>query len=208
MMRTYHIHDNGGRPFIVHIDKDELTVYADTSSSNLDKYVPVYDKLVYKTKFSKVFIGDDPYGHSPFWKPSFKGNSILAQIALHKYVWIGLEICEFEPAPGDTILKFHSPVGNSDVPYPYAVGQNHTYLMIEGKYLDNKYVQKTDDPYEIYYARTRIEDRLAGSRWPIGKSRKLSASERKALQAKLGLATEIYNSAKRFRSKVKVKRWY
>jgi hypothetical protein len=32
------------------------------------------------------------------------------------------------------IEKYYSPVGNSAVPYPYAVGQKYVYLMLDNEY--------------------------------------------------------------------------
>ena len=36
---------------------------------------------------------------------------------------------------------------------PYAIGKKNTYLFIQGKYIDNKYLTKQDmkDPVDSYY---------------------------------------------------------
>ena len=196
-MRTFYIHDNGGRPFKVRVNKSHLSVYADVKEEDGP---PAYDRLVYQTDFTKLYIGEDPD------EPDFRGNSLLALIADNRYVWIGMKIYEFSPV--DTITDFYSPVGNSDVPYPYAVGDKYTYLLIACKYLDNKHIPKKEDPYNVYYASTWIQDRLQGRRWPKGKGPELSAKERQTLQAKLEHALRIRRSAKNLKFKVKVKRLY
>jgi hypothetical protein len=51
---------------------------------------------------------------------------------------------------GDVIDKYYSPVGNSDVPYPYAVGQKNSYFLIEKQYVENKNLDlKKDGVYTI-----------------------------------------------------------
>ena len=63
----------------------------------------------------------------------------------------------------DVINEYFSPIGNADVPYPYAVGTENVYLMIEDAYtsLSNFANRRpvtvfqqeaTDqDPYQTYY---------------------------------------------------------
>jgi hypothetical protein len=64
-------------------------------------------------------------------------------------------VYEFETE--SPILLFRSPIGNSDVPYPFAQDSEYTYLMIEGVKLPNsdlsdlREVTKPFDPYGRYY---------------------------------------------------------
>ena len=51
----------------------------------------------------------------------FDGNSILVHISENKYVYIGSSIYSFESQA--KIIRYISPVGNSDVPYPYAIDE-------------------------------------------------------------------------------------
>ena len=50
---------------------------------------------------------------------------------------------------------FYSPVGNSSVPYPFAVGDKYVYLISDEKFVDrNKFkidVDKSTDLYSPYY---------------------------------------------------------
>jgi hypothetical protein len=70
------------------------------------------------------------------------------QLTKHKYLEIGRTIFTFEIA--DDIIGYYSQVGNSDVIYPYAIGTQNTYLLIEDAFLPNHII--TDkDPYTQFY---------------------------------------------------------
>ena len=57
--------------------------------------------------------------------------------------------------PYAKIIKFVSPVGNNDVPYPYAVDQNnYYYLLIENVVI--KKVTNIHDPYIDFYNKILI----------------------------------------------------
>jgi hypothetical protein len=73
-------------------------------------------------------------------------------------VYIGPSIKSFKTQPGDTIVAFVSPMGNSAVPYPYAIGRTHTYLVEEAVCIDNATLVRVMasaprvlDPYEVLY---------------------------------------------------------
>jgi|SRR5271154_3455912 len=149
----YLIHDNGGRPFMVCVDKKSIDIYQinDTDKNDI-KWDVLMDRI---NPYKKIFIGDDPD------KPNgmFKGNSILVQKNKHYYIFIGQDIYSFRPK--DEIINYVSPVGNSDVPYPYAVGTENTYLMIENVMIANV-ARLTDDPYEQYYDHSDKYSQSAG----------------------------------------------
>jgi hypothetical protein len=131
----YMIHDNGGRPFIVEDTKSEKNVVVYKT-----KYVEKGDNYekrakVLTTPYERIFIGDnllkDPHYEEVGWA---KGNSLLLQISSERYVYVGDCVFSFEPVDEDTIVKYYSPVGNNDVPYPYAVGKKYVYLMWDKSY--------------------------------------------------------------------------
>jgi hypothetical protein len=73
-------------------------------------------------------------------------------------MYIGTSIKTFVPQPRDTIVAFVSPMGNSAVPYPYAIGITHTYLLEENVCIDNATLvrvmasaHRVLDPYEVLY---------------------------------------------------------
>jgi len=156
-MQSYQIHSNGGVPYTVNITNN-----ADGSSNVsvlINKEEAVYKGPEYKTK--KVFIGNSPWNRitefSGCHGDEFDGNSILLNKENWNYVFIGNKIKEFEAL--SEIIEYVSPVGNSDVPYPYAIDVNgNYYLMIESviliKYrnIENNY----DDCYRYYYDHSMI----------------------------------------------------
>lgn len=135
--KIYYIHDNGGRPFKVIITGHTAEVYklVDISSKNY--------KLSKTFDFTESFIGVD-------------GNSILLKVKsqdkdLNSYIFIGHEIFSFSIK--DNILSYKSPIGNNDVPYPYAISKDNVYLMLESVILDKKKLEfaTIEDPYQYYY---------------------------------------------------------
>lgn len=142
-MKTYWIHDNYARPFKVCILNDLIRVYTKD-----EKLLLTFDRI------KNIFIGKSKLcpmtKFSAGWGSHFDGNSILLDLGGLKYVFIGWKIQEFTAlAP---IIKYESPVGNNDFPYPWAEDdQGNYYLLIEGVILHQVQVKKDDDPYQIYY---------------------------------------------------------
>lgn len=126
MKKIYKIHDNFGRPFKVEIDKD-IKIFANDETNKL---------ILVLKKYEEIFIG----------KPD--GNSILIKLSVHRYIYIGYIIYSFSIP--DEIISYKSPIGNNDVPYPYAIGTRYTYLMIEDIFLPNQMIG-TNSPYDVYY---------------------------------------------------------
>ena len=139
--KSYFIHDNYSMPFKVTINKNEIRVY---------KYYDCNEKyniLVHTiNNYLNVFIGTAA-------KKKFKGNTILVQIDTNSYIYIGGMIYSFEI--DDQIIEYISPIGNNDVPYPYAIGTKYTYLMLEQFYVPNNKLN-VEDPYQQYYAHDKV----------------------------------------------------
>lgn len=70
----------------------------------------------------KIFIGDD-------LAYAYTGNSVLLQKSNTEYIYISDSIKEFK-CP-EQIVEFHAPVGNSDVPYPFAVTESGRVILFE-----------------------------------------------------------------------------
>ena len=85
----------------------------------------------------------------------FDGNTILLEMGNNECIYIGSEIWSFNTK--NEIAKYVSPVGNNDVPYPYAVDKSkNIYLIIQNvllKHRDNiaKKIEKYDNPIDYYY---------------------------------------------------------
>ncbi len=157
--KTYEIHDNGGRPFFVTVEGKTVTV-----EKNMDTFEVVKGKIVdiqkpRKQLFEKtvdtVFVGKkSPLGGYDGLKPKeAEGNSLLL-LDGSKYIYIGSEIYEFTPVKGDTIQAYYSDIGNSDVPYPYAIGKTHIYIMLDKVAIEKSFFDMKEDIYEQYYSGT------------------------------------------------------
>jgi hypothetical protein len=127
----------------------------DTNTFLYSKKSIKYEKKNY-FKYKNIFIGKSPKNprtiFSDGYGAKFTGNSILLQITKNKYVFIGNKIFSFTSK--SEIKKFVSPVGNNDLPYPYAIDiGGRYYLMIEDVIIDKiTNIKKYDnDPYEFYY---------------------------------------------------------
>jgi hypothetical protein len=175
LAQTYDIHDNYSRPFkvtiidngtdyTVDIQKEQHGTDQDgTPDYNVSNYVPI--KSI--DKVFKVFVGKSPK-HS--WSD---GNSILLFMGFNdehqnkyygfpKYIFIGQEIYSFHAH--NIINEYYSPIGNNDVPYPYAIdADNKYYLMGECVIVNNEHKQEdifknNHDPYMDYYGHNEFKN--------------------------------------------------
>lgn len=121
-------------------------------------YIPLYRKR-YRTIFSGKFPSNwlkDRY----YWESSDVGNTVLLHLGANMY--IGETIYEFNTG-ADRIVDYYSPIGNSDVPYPFAVGEHNIYLM-KGRvaYPLSLLDPMATDPYTQHYG----HGRHTGLFWP------------------------------------------
>ncbi len=145
----YDIMNNGGTSFVVFI-KDKVYIHKNNFDFKLDKNImEPKPRLTYRPE--KIWIGKSPKNKmtefSGAYGPKYDGNSILLKLK-NEYIYIGSMIYSFVPlAP---IKSYVSPVGNSGVPYPYAIDtKNNIYLMIEDVIMLNR--TSFTDPYDDYY---------------------------------------------------------
>jgi hypothetical protein len=158
--QVYMVHDNGGRPFSVELEplngerRYKVTIYKNTY--DLQKHEDCPDEVITSFDDAIVWIGKSPItpaalssgGHGP----EFDGNSMLIQPNKDtlEYVFVGWEVfCFVADAP---IVRFVSPVGNNDVPYPYAVdAKHHHYLLIDNMVLSKCHLHPTysEDPAQF-----------------------------------------------------------
>lgn len=154
--RKYQVHDNGGRPFTVYLcDASTVAIF----NTYTDKLVKVYEKV------NKIFIGKYQYKSTRGKVHKMDGNSILLQVG-NKYVEIGWDVYEFKT--DDEIVKYYSFVGNSDVPYPVAMGEKYVYFMLDHVYIDKEKLIEIfgkdidwEDGYRRYYELIEKKGKLA-----------------------------------------------
>jgi hypothetical protein len=158
-VRTYTIVDNGSYPFVADVYPSHIEIYRQTFINNdgVERYVR--DKKVVDSPYKHIFIGDNDLrltmkesGAEP--KGKYPGNSILIQTGKGKYIYTGDTIYSFETRDSEEILKYYSPVGNSAVPYPYAVGKHYTYFMLDKETLPNELLDLKKDAYPQFYGHT------------------------------------------------------
>lgn len=160
-METYYVHDNGARSFRVEVETSQIAIYKVDYKASEEAEDRVFDKTPTYVieKYLKVYVGKDPKD------PFFDGNSLLVHVEPHKYIFIGWDVLEITTP--DEIVSFSSPVGGSDVPYPYAIGERNTYLLIEDIYIPNYLRDETQDPYDqLYGPRGMMPSMYAGGAGP------------------------------------------
>lgn len=144
-VKYYLTHDNGGRSFAVFVHPNKVNIYNMNTKNQI--FLPNGKDFRYK----KLFVGKSELNSMTEFSGGhgrhFNGNSILLDIGGNIYIYIGDEIYAFKTH--SKILSYHSPVGNNDVPYPYAIDRaGNVYLMIEKVIFEH---QDDKDPYELYY---------------------------------------------------------
>lgn len=159
----YLIHDNYGHPFCVYISPNNIVdIYKrpkkGTNDTEQDRDIlEYYTVLVGQYKAEEVFIGKSPKNvmtkFSGGFGPRFDGNTILLKLNKYSYISITSKIIMFKTE--HEIIKYVSPVGNNDVPYPYAIDTQKNYYLITESVIfksKEKIAKKyKDDPYDYYY---------------------------------------------------------
>lgn len=164
--RAYLTHDNGGNPIKVFVDGDAVVAVGLDPDFEDDVFLK---PLFKRSGCVQVHIGQYRGPHYPPTGRTGLGNSVLVQTGTRSYVFIGHQIFSFT-AP-EPIRAYRSPIGNSDVPYPWAEGAENVYLMAENVVLPRRLIGRGQDPYACYYslpdaegARLAKKNRLPGYR--------------------------------------------
>lgn len=120
---------NGGPRYFVQLRNNCITVFALIKTEEWNPERIIFETPVYHSGFQKVFIGQD----SRFTgEARYSGASVLVCLSGLDYVYICDCIVKFTAL--SEIVEFHSVIGNSAVPYPYAVDSDHrAYLMVDFK---------------------------------------------------------------------------
>ena len=159
--QEYFTHSNGSRPYKIIIYNNNLVRVFKSDNCILN----VFPQQIFVGKSEKNKMTEYSGGYGA----SFDGNTILLKMNDTTYFYIGGKMFSF--TVNNPIISYYSPVGNNDVPYPYAIdSQNNYYLMIEDVILNNtkeliNFLINNNDPYEYYYQATLItEDRGIGTK--------------------------------------------
>jgi hypothetical protein len=150
MAQSYVTRFNGGEFFRVFIADGGVQVRDVASGRNC-----------LSLRAARVFVGEsletEMTRYSGGYGPKYLGNSVLVheeQPHEHlEYYYVNKELVKFRAlAP---IVEYQSPMGNSGVPYPYAVDElGRVYLLAEKKVLEPSVCAgwcADKDPYRYYY---------------------------------------------------------
>jgi len=141
---SYTIHDNGGRPFVVDVYPHRIAIIRLNDSGDRGE-------VVYESEYERVWVGDNLLSlpnHAP--RGTSKGNTLLVQISAQTYLFIGHEVYRFS-LRRDEIIEYYSPIGNSDVPYPYAIGGEYCYFFLDKKRVLTSAMDVSQDGYTQFY---------------------------------------------------------
>lgn len=150
---SYFTHDNGARPFRVFVNNNKKQFEVFCPHKEVYKnYIQGLENrwteyAVKPTKFQKIWIGKDSNVRGAI------GNSILVQLSKDKYMYICDQIYTFNMK--EDIISYKSPIGNSDVAYPYIIGKNNVYFMASKEYDDKSNINLKEDFSYFYYSEPR-----------------------------------------------------
>lgn len=157
--QEYYTHSNGSRPYKVEIINNSLVRVFKSDNCILN----VFPQQIFVGKSDKNKMTE----YSGAFGTDFDGNTILLKMNDTNYIYIGCNMFSFTSI--NPIISYHSPVGNNDVPYPYAIdSEKKYYLLIENVMLNytkelEDYIINHNDPYEYYYKASLItKDRGLG----------------------------------------------
>ncbi len=151
----YLTHSNYARPYkVVITNNTDVNVY-----KSLDNDEENYNCLVLSISPQQIFIGKSIQNKttefSGGYGDEFDGNSILLKVSDSTCIYVGEKIMLFHTTY--PIISYHSPVGNNDVPYPYAIDSAYNYyLIIEDVIIKStdqlqNYLDNEELPYDYYY---------------------------------------------------------
>ncbi len=148
---THHNYDNIYRVLATR-DAIEVSTCPEDFSEDLDLLPEAKDYTVLVNRF-EVFKGYwTGYDTSEY---AMHGTSILIKEGGRSYVFIGQEIYRFHT--DDKITDFVSPMGNNNVPYPVAIGEDNVYFLLDREFIAKSELRtpaniaNAEDLYGEYY---------------------------------------------------------
>jgi hypothetical protein len=145
---TYVVTDNGLKPWIVEdFPRQKKAIIYRNGGDNVTEIVdPV---KVSEMKYLALWPSSDSSAFGD-WN---KGNTVLIQKSKNTFVLVYRAVSEFKIL--DQPVKYMSPIGNSDVPYPYLIGTEYVYFLVDNgdfKYVSKEHVDLTKDVYSQLWA--------------------------------------------------------
>jgi hypothetical protein len=158
-VKTYITDDNGAKPFKVIITDKSVIILKSTvlyeSDKNLQEKMwnkeisfDPWTSCMTINKYKKIFIGKHSKKYGNPAEDAHIGNSILVELKPLTYLFIGHDIEQITTK--EPIIKYISTMGRNLVPYPFALTENYTYLILGSHYL-NRNDFGDIEPYSVYY---------------------------------------------------------
>ncbi len=134
-MRTIDIVWNYERPYRVTIEGKKATIYRRISNGPM--YVNENDILepILETRFRKLFVD------------SSQSGTLLLHIQGREYLYVSKPIYRFT---SDTILDFHAPLGENEVPYPWSTTTNGETILFDERVIVEE-LPNGRNMYHVYY---------------------------------------------------------
>ena len=157
-VKKYQVHWNGARPYLVIVAENTIIILKNNDNK--------FDELVIKIdKYTNLFVGINTNKFNGYYKEKFTGNSVLIEIKPTEYIFVGKDVYKF--TTGTPITKYYSVMGNSNVPYPFAISEDKIYLMIENVHINLKDWDKKTDPYSIHYNWGKKFSNIKSTKYPV-----------------------------------------
>ena len=155
--------DNGGSPFCVFYKEGDVAVFKMDPKYIIEDWklhTCFYTKKVDHFSAKEVILGKSPKNEMTTFSGGYgkwtTGNSVLLWIKEDEYVYIGECIFRFKSL--SKIVKYVSPIGNSGVPYPYAIDENGRYYLMIGNIMIEKVPWKfRGKPYMYAYNNMKVD---------------------------------------------------
>jgi len=166
-VEVYETHDNGARPFTVTINRKLKQVKVEMQEEQYF-FCNVNNIQLMDVKTPKVFDYDTMM-LGIHTTPSKKQiiNTVLFNLADDTCTYVFVGNCCISFVPHAPIVSYVSPIGNSDVPYPYARDEaGYTYLLIEdvcygpSEILTDWSKEHDVEDYDFYYNVRNISNQL------------------------------------------------
>jgi hypothetical protein len=144
-IKKYQTHWNSAHPYLIIVAKNTIIIL----KPNINDY-KLFDNFVIKIdNYKEIFPGTNTNKFAGPYTEKFTGSSILIHVKNNEYIFIGKDIYKFTST--NPISKYYSIMGNSDVPYPFAISKDKIYLMLENVYINFDDWDGKIDPYAIRY---------------------------------------------------------
>lgn len=149
---SYNILFNGGICYKVELTRELLIIYKEEEDGEWNRIHALFMDNCY------LYTPMNNPSYDPSNYPFIDNNTLLVYMGDGQYMYIGNRVYTFQTNQKEKIQDYYSPIGNSEVPYPYALGETYTYLMLEKVMIPNSsYIHiPNEDPYRIYYANNSI----------------------------------------------------